>query len=67
MTEQRPEMPKEAFLNMAAQMGLEGDAERMQALYEETKGSLARAAGVFEIDTTGYAPSPINPQFEVWA
>ncbi|MDA0797279.1 MAG: hypothetical protein O2826_11265 [Chloroflexi bacterium] len=67
MTEQRPEMSKEAFLNMAAQLGLEGDNERMQTLFEETKGSLARAAGVFEIDTTGYAPSPINPQFEVGA
>ena len=63
----RPELSKEAFLNMAAQLGLEGDAERMDALYEETKRSLVRAAGVFEIDTAGFAPSSINPQFEVQA
>lgn len=62
-----PELSKEAFLNMAATLGLEGDAERMQSLYEETKRSLARAAGVFEIDASGFAPSPINPQFEVGA
>ena len=67
MTEQRPEMSKEAFLNMAAQLGLEGDSERMDTLFEETKSSLARAAGVFEIEATGFAPSPINPQFEVGA
>jgi hypothetical protein len=62
-----PEMSKEAFLNIAATLGLEGDAERMDALFEETKRSLARAAGVFEVDTTGFAPSPVNPQFEVQA
>jgi hypothetical protein len=62
---EQPEMTKEAFLNQAAALGLEGDAERMQELYEETKRTLARAAGVFGVDTTGFAPSPINPQFEV--
>ena len=64
MTQQRPEMSRETFLDMAARLGLEGDAERMEALFEETKRSLARAAGVFEIDTTGVVPSPINPQFD---
>jgi hypothetical protein len=64
MTEQRPEMSRDAFLNVAAQLGLEGDGERMEALFKETKLSLARAARVFAIDTTGVVPSPINPQFE---
>jgi hypothetical protein len=62
---QHSEMSKEAFLNMAATLGLEGDVGRMDALFEETKRTLARAAVVFEIDTTGFAPGPINPQFEV--
>jgi hypothetical protein len=39
----------------------------MDALFEETKRTLARAKGVDAIDTTGVAPSPINPQFEAGA
>ena len=60
----RPDLSNTAFRSMVAQLKLEGDVNRMNALFEETKRSLARAGQVFEIDTTGYAPSPINPQFD---
>jgi hypothetical protein len=67
VSEQRPALTKRAFLEQAARLGLTGDDERMDALFEETKRTLARAKGVDAIDTTGVAPSPINPQFEAGA
>ena len=63
MAQQQSELTKEAFLAQAARLGLTGDDERMNALYEETKRTLDRANGVHEIDTTGVPPSPINPRF----
>lgn len=67
MSEQQPALTKQAFLEQAACLGLRGDDERMDALFEETKRTLARAKAVDAIDTVGVAPSPINPQFEAGA
>ena len=39
----------------------------MDALYEEVIRTLDRANDLLGIDTTGTAPSPINPQFDVRA
>jgi hypothetical protein len=63
VVQQQSELTKEVFLAQATRLGLTGDDERMDALYEETKRTLSRANGVHEIDTTGVPPSPINPQF----
>ena len=67
MTEGHPELSKQSFLEQAALLGLSGDDARMDALYEEVVRSLARANEMYGIDTTGIAPSPINPQFDVLA
>jgi hypothetical protein len=63
--QQGSELTKEAFLAQAARLGLTGDEARMDALFEETKRTLDRANGIHAIDTTGVAPSPINPQFDL--
>lgn len=65
MAEQTEPLSKRAFLDLAAQMGLPGDEVRMDELYAEVKALMARASAVYDVDTTGIEPSPINPQFDV--
>ncbi len=65
MTQGQPELSKQAFLEQAERLGLVGDGARMDALYEEVIRTLDRANDLLDIDTTGIAPSPINPQFDV--
>ena len=67
MTQGQPELSKQAFLELAERLGLVGDDARMDALYEEVIRTLDRAKDLLDIDTTGIAPSPINPQFEARA
>ena len=64
MASQPPEISKQTFLDLAAQAGIEGDDERLEALYQDVKVTLSRTAALFDVDTTGVEPSPINPQFE---
>ncbi len=54
--ESRPELDKATFLALAAQMGLSGDAEHMDALYPEVRALLARIASLSEIDVSSVAP-----------
>ncbi len=37
----------------------------MDELYAEVNILLLRASTVYDVDTTGIEPSPINPQFDV--
>lgn len=65
MAEQPEPLSKQAFLDLAAQLGLPGDEARMDELYAEVNILLLRASTVYDVDTTGIEPSPINPQFDV--
>ena len=59
--ESRPELDKAAFLALAAQMGLSGDAEHLDALYPEVRALLARIAPLSEIDVSSVAPEEAAP------
>ena len=65
MAEQTKPLSKQAFLDLVAQVGLPGDEARMDELYAEVNILLLRASTVYDVDTTGIEPSPINPQFDV--
>lgn len=53
---QRPELTKEAFLAIVAQVGLDPNDPHMDDLYPEVKGLVQRLATVDEIDTSGVDP-----------
>lgn len=57
-------MSKETFLDMAKSLGLSGNEERLNALYEDVKTAFQRIAPLYGIETTGVPPSPINPWFD---
>jgi hypothetical protein len=65
MTQQRFELSKEAFLDMAASAGLEGDDDRIERLYVDVTRALQRAGAVYDVDTAGVEPSPVDPQFDL--
>ena len=59
--ESRPELDKETFLALAAQMGLSGDAEHLDALYPEVRALLGRIASLWDIDVPSVAPEEAAP------
>ena len=59
MAEQR--LSREEFDQRVLELGLPGNAERMDALYEDVQAVLQRVAALRDVDTTGVEPSGISP------
>ena len=59
--ESRSELDKDTFLALAAQMGLSGDAEHLDALYLEVRALLTRIAPLSDIDVSSVAPEEAMP------